>query len=34
MAAFLLLCLAASVFSIVHWMRKPPKKSAAAAAGN
>ncbi len=34
MAAFLLLCLLASVFSIVHWMRKPQKKSAAAAAGD
>ncbi len=34
MAVFLLMCLAASVFSIVHWMRKPQKRSAAAAAGN
>ena len=34
MVAFVVLCLAASVFSIVHWMRKPPVRSTAAAAGD
>jgi membrane protein YqaA with SNARE-associated domain len=34
MVAFVLLCLAASVFSIVHWMRKPPARSTAATAGD
>jgi len=34
MVAFVLLCLAASVYSIVHWMRKPHARSAAAAAGD
>lgn len=34
MVAFVLLCLAASVWSIIHWMRKPQAKSAAAAAGD
>jgi membrane protein YqaA with SNARE-associated domain len=33
MVAFVLLCLAASVWSIVHWMRKPQVRSAAAHAG-
>lgn len=30
MAAFVLLCLIASVFSVLHWLRKPQKRSAAA----
>ena len=34
MMAFVLLCLAASAYSIVHWMRKPHPKSAAAEAGD
>jgi membrane protein YqaA with SNARE-associated domain len=32
MVAFVLFCLAASAWSIVHWMRKPRARSAAAAA--
>jgi len=30
MVAFILLCLVASVFSIIHWLRKPQRHSAAA----
>lgn len=30
MVVFILLCLVASVFSVVHWLRKPQKRSAAA----
>lgn len=29
MAAFILLCLVASGFSVVHWLRKPPQRQAA-----
>jgi hypothetical protein len=32
--AFVLLCLVASIYSIVHWMRKPQARSAAATAGD
>ena len=34
MVAFVLLCLAASIWSNIHWMRKPQLRSAAAAAGD
>ena len=34
MVAFVLLCLVASIYSIVHWMRKPQARSAAATAGD
>jgi membrane protein YqaA with SNARE-associated domain len=34
MVAFVLLCLVASVYSIVHWMRKPQARPAPARAGN
>jgi membrane protein YqaA with SNARE-associated domain len=34
MVAFVLLCLVASIYSIVHWMRKPQVRSAAATAGD
>lgn len=34
MVAFVLLCLVASAYSIVHWMRKPHPRSAGATAGD